>query len=141
LRHPEGFTKAKIATPHPSRAPPSTELSKEHSEQGRIKVEVYKQYVVAASKEGFLFFLVATILQQAASVFANLTLRNWGEHNREMGDNSGMAGYLIIYGLFSFSSTILGGISAILMWVLCALRSARRLHDGVSSSTCIRPKC
>lgn len=80
-----------------------------------------------------MFFLLTTVLQQAASVLASLTLRSWGEHNREVGSNRGMMKYLIIYGLFSLSSTILGGISAILMWVYCALRSARRLHDGVRS--------
>jgi hypothetical protein len=138
LRHRASFAKAKIAVPVLSRKLSSTGLSKEHSEQGRIKVDVYKQYIVAASKAGFFFFLLTTILQQAASVLANFTLRSWGEHNREMGNNSGMLKYLIIYGLFSFSSTILGGVSAILMWVLCALRSARQLHDNVSScSLCI----
>jgi hypothetical protein len=146
LRHRASFVKAKIAYHIPSRKPPSTGLSREHTEQGRVKVDVYKQYIAAASKTGFFFFLSATILQQAATVFANFTLRSWGEHNREMGDNSGMLKYLIVYGLFSFSSTIMGGVSAILMWVLCALRSARRLHDGVSlvrlvSSTSVDVLC
>lgn len=131
LRSRASFTKARLAAPVPPRSLSSTGLSKEHSEQGRIKEDVYRQYIVAASKAGFFFFLLTTVLQQAASVFANLTLRSWGEHNREMGNNSGMLQYLIIYGLFSFSSTMLGGISAILMWVLCGLRSARRLHDSV----------
>jgi ATP-binding cassette, subfamily C (CFTR/MRP), member 1 len=130
-RHRGSFAKAKIAAPASSRKPSSLELSKEHSEQGRIKLDVYKQYIVAASKAGFSLFLLTTILQQAALVVANLTLRSWGEHNRQKGDNSGMLKYLIIYGSFSFSSTILGGASAILMWVFCALRSAQRLHDGV----------
>lgn len=134
LRHRASFAKARIATPVTSQKLPSSGLSKEHLEQGRIKVDVYKRYIVAASKAGFFFFLLTTILQQAASVFANLTLRSLGEHNREMGNNSGMLKYLIIYGLFSFSSTILGGVSAILMWVLCGLRSARRLHDGMLDS-------
>ena len=138
LRHRASFGKAKLVTSVPSRKLPSAGLSKEHLEQGRIKVDVYKRYVAAASKTGFFFFLLTTILQQAVSVLANLTLRSWGEHNGETGNNSGMLKYLVIYGLFSFTSTILGGISAILMWVLCALRSARQLHDGVSScSPCI----
>lgn len=132
LRHRASFAKAKIAQPAPPRTASSIGLSKEHSERGQVKKHVYRQYIEAASKAGFGFFLLTTVLQQAASIFANLTLRSWGEHNREMGDNRGMMKYLIIYGLFSFSATILGGASAVLMWVLCALRSARRLHDGVS---------
>ena len=131
LRRRASFGKAKLATSIPSQKLSSTG-TKEHSEQGRIKVDVYKRYIGAASTAGFFFFVFTTILQQAASVLGNLTLRSWGEHNGETGNNSGMLKYLVIYGLFSFSSTVLGGVSAILMWVLCALRSARQLHDGVS---------
>jgi hypothetical protein len=40
--------------------------------------------------------------------------------------------YLLAYGSFSLSASILGGASAIIMWVYCSLRSARKLHDSVS---------
>ena len=98
-----------------------------------MKMDVYKQYVYAASKIGFILFLFTTVAQQATSIFATLTLRYWGEHNRELGNNSGMFKYLLVYGLFSLSSSIFGAISAIIMWVYCALRSARHLHDSVRS--------
>jgi hypothetical protein len=73
----------------------------------------------------------ATIAQQAMTLFGNLALRSWGEHNQETGDNSGMFKYLLIYGLFSLSATLLGGISNVIMWILCSLRSSKRLHDSV----------
>ncbi|KDR65747.1 hypothetical protein GALMADRAFT_232908 [Galerina marginata CBS 339.88] len=133
LRHRESFQKSRVTIPlsvHPS----SKGITKEHQEQGRVKIEVYKKYIQAASKAGFIFFLFATIAQQAASVFATLTLRYWGEHNRETGDNSGMFNYLLVYGLFSLSSSILGAVSAITMWVYCALRSTKRLHDSMLES-------
>jgi len=125
------FTEARVAKQPSRKASSSTGLTKEHTEQGRVKLNVYKQYIEAASKTGFIFFLLLTVLQQAASVAANLTLRDWGEHNREVGANRGMMKYLIIYGSFSLSSTLLSGLSSILIWVYCGLRSARRLHDGV----------
>ena len=107
-------------------------LSVEHQEQGKVKTLVYQEYIKAASIAGFVFFLLTTIAQQATSVLATFTLRYWGEHNGEQGSNDGMLIYLIVYGLFSLSSCLLGGVSSILMWVFCALRSARRLHDAVS---------
>ena len=110
----------------------SAPLSKEHQEQGRVKIEVYTQYVQAASKFGFTLFLLMTVAQQALSVFATLVLRYWGEHNRKVGGNSGMLDYLLLYGGFSISSILLGALSAITLWVYCALRSARHLHDSVS---------
>ena len=65
---------------------------KEHSEQGRVKSDVYIEYVRAASRTGFANFLVASVLQQAAAVLGNVVLRTWGEeHNRELGRNSDVA--------------------------------------------------
>ena len=111
----------------------STGLKKEHQEQGSVKLDVYMQYIYAASKIGFMLYLFATATQQAASVLASLTLRYWGEHNQQLGNNSGMFQYLLIYGLFSFSSSILGATSAIILWVYCTVRSAKQLHDSVRS--------
>ncbi|SJL03580.1 related to YCF1-Vacuolar ABC transporter responsible for vacuolar sequestration of glutathione-S-conjugates [Armillaria ostoyae] len=134
LRDRSSFSRAVIAKPSPTRSPESTGLSREHMEQGRVKTHVYSEYIRAASKTGFSLFLAAIIAQQASSVLGNLVLRSWGEHNREMGSNAGMLKYLIIYGAVSLSSILLGGAAAILMWVLCSLRSAKRLHDAMLES-------
>jgi ATP-binding cassette subfamily C (CFTR/MRP) protein 1 len=133
LHRRASFTKAKIAQDGRLQVH-SVGLSKEHQERGQVKMHVYKQYILSASLAGFTFFLMATVAQQAMSVFATLTLRYWGEHNQMNGDNSGMFKYLLAYGLFSLSSSILGAISATLLWVYCTLRSAQHLHDSVCSS-------
>ncbi len=75
---------------------------------------------------------MATILQQIANLLGNNMLREWGNHNSEVSGNEGSGIYLLGYGLFSLSSTVLGAIAALLIWVLCSVRSARRLHDSVS---------
>ncbi|KAF8735100.1 hypothetical protein AX14_002716 [Amanita brunnescens Koide BX004] len=135
LRQRESYTKARIAKPASTRAPSSTGLTKEHTEQGRVKLRVYNQYIEAASKTGLFFFLLATFLTQAASVFAHLPLREWGERsNREAEHNTGVIKYLVIYGLFSLSSILFSGISSILIWVFCSLKSSRRLHDAMLDS-------
>jgi ATP-binding cassette, subfamily C (CFTR/MRP), member 1 len=134
LRRRTSFGTAALAIAPPVRAS-SSGLSQEHSEQGQVKRTVYLRYLKAASRLGFFAFVIATLLQQAVSVLANITLRNLGEHNQESGDNSGMFGYLLSYGLFSLASIILGGVAAILLWALCTVKSARYLHDSVSIST------
>jgi hypothetical protein len=106
-------------------------MPKEHSEQGRVKWDVYIQYVQAASWLGCGSFLLFTILQQAVSVLSNVVLRAWGEHNRNSGDNSDLGRYLFAYGMTSLAAVLLGAASAIIMWVYISLRSARRLHDSV----------
>ncbi|KAL6300043.1 metal resistance protein YCF1 [Sparassis latifolia] len=126
----QSYGKATVVENLPTRM--STEgLTKEHSEQGRVKRDVYLQYIEAASKAGFIFFVLSTMLQQITSVAGNNTLRAWGEHNLHMGDNKGMWWYLLGYGLFSLSSILFGIAAAILIWVFCAVRSARRLHDSM----------
>ncbi|KAJ7695169.1 metal resistance protein YCF1 [Mycena rosella] len=134
LRHRTSYPKAVLALPQPVRAPNPTGLSQEHKEAGRVKPRVYLAYIEAASKMGFVVYLLATVAQQATSLLGNLTLRNWGEHNREMGDNSGMFKYLLIYGAFSLSATLLGGTSNVVMWIMCSLRSSKRLHDSMLGS-------
>lgn len=125
------YSKPTIAKTPPVRVS-SGGPSQEHIEQGKVKKDVYLQYIKAASKIGFSTFLLVTILQQVASVVANLVLRSWGEHNQDVGDNSGMFKYLLGYGLSSLSAILLGGAAAILLWVFCSVRSARHLHDSVS---------
>jgi ATP-binding cassette, subfamily C (CFTR/MRP), member 1 len=128
------FKKAKLSKPPPTRTPESAGLSVEHKEQGRVKRHVYAEYLKAASRIGFLFFMLATIGQQIASVAANLALRSWGEHNQQAGSNSDAFKYLLLFGVLSLSQALLGGIAAIIIYVWNALRSARYLHD----KACIR---
>lgn len=133
LQRKQSFTKAKLTSEPPTRTESSGVVTKEHSEQGRVKKDVYVQYIEAASMIGFAMFIVATGGSQIVSVMANNTLRGWGEHNREAGGNKGVGLYLLQYGLLSLSSVLLSGAAAIIIWVFCSIRSARRLHDNVRS--------
>ena len=108
--------------------------SKEHSEQGRVKTDVYFEYIKAASKTGFILFVLALVVQQVLSLGANITLSYWGGHNREHGANASAGRYLLFYGVFSLSATLLGGVAYILIWVLCSIRSSKHLHDRVGFS-------
>ena len=135
------YSRAKLSQPQPPRTAVAGGLSREHLEQGQVKSRVYSEYIRAASRFGFSLFLLATISQQGASLLATLTLRYWSEHNRAVGNNSGMLSYLVVYGLFSLLATILGGVASILMWVFCGLRSAKQLHDSVSHHSSILINC
>ncbi|TFY68212.1 hypothetical protein EVJ58_g1149 [Rhodofomes roseus] len=114
-------------------------MTKEHSEQGRVKTDVYLQYIKAASKTGFTFFVVCMVLQQVTSVLGNNTLRAWGEHNLNAGSNRDAFWYLLVYGLYSLTSTLLGTAAAILLWVLCSVRSSRLLHDSMLNAVMRAP--
>src|SRR5882757_11280911 len=71
----DSFKKAVLASAPKLRDAPSDGISKEHSEQGRVKMEVYSQYLHAASKKGFMLFVLATVLQQGVSVMSTVMIR------------------------------------------------------------------
>ncbi|CAK5273937.1 unnamed protein product [Mycena citricolor] len=129
LKNRGPFSKAINAPAKSVRAANSAGLSTEHREQGRVKGRVYWQYIEAASKMGFSIYVVATIAQQVLTLLGNLALRSWGEHNREVGSNEGMLKYLLVYGSFTFSATILGALASLSIFILCSLRSSKYLHD------------
>lgn len=130
LKRRTSFRKPDLVDNLPTRSV-SDGPTKEHIEQGRVKIDVYLQYIKAASKTGFMVFVLSTILQQLTSVAGNNTLRAWGEHNLSAGSNHDAFKYLLVYGLFSLSSTLCGMLAAILIWVLCSIRSSRLLHDSM----------
>ncbi|KAI0731222.1 metal resistance protein YCF1 [Earliella scabrosa] len=138
LTRRKSYGKAMIDNNLPTHAT-SDGPTKEHSEQGRVKREVYLRYLEAASKAGFVSFVVATILQQITSLMGNNMLREWGNHNSEVGGNEGAGVYLLGYGMASLSSTILGAVAALLIWVLCSVRSARKLHDSMLNAVLHAP--
>ena len=131
----ESFAKAVIASLPAVREPISSGLSKEHSEEGRVKKDVYLQYLHAASKTGFSFFVLTLVMGQVTSVMSTYMLRLWGESNRESGANAGLSDpYLLGYGFFNLVSILMSAAAGLLLWVLCTLRSSKFLHDGVCPS-------
>lgn len=126
------FSKAVIAPLPPIRGQTSSGLSKEHSEHGHVQKKVYLQYLQAASKAGFCFFVLVTVLGQVVSVMSTMMLRLWGEGNHESGVNTGlMDPYLLAYGFLNLTSIVLTAAAGLLISVLCSLRSSKYLHDSV----------
>ncbi|KAH8093747.1 metal resistance protein YCF1 [Cristinia sonorae] len=131
LQRKTSFRKAVLSDTLPVRGSQSDGLTKEHTEQGRVKKDVYFSYIEAASKFGSAMFVIATVLTQLGSLAGNNMLRAWGEHNRETGDNSNVGRYLLGYGLFSLGSTLTGALSSFILWVYCSIRSSKHLHDSM----------
>ncbi|TFY72025.1 hypothetical protein EVG20_g1007 [Dentipellis fragilis] len=139
LTRKKSFTKANIVKRVALPIASGDGQTKEYSAQGRVQTTVYMNYIKAASKAGFTLFLVGTILNQVLGILANIVLKSWAEHNREHGSNSDASKYLLIYGSLSLSSTIISGLAAIFIWVLCSLRSSKQLHDSMLYSVIRAP--
>lgn len=64
-------------------------------------------------------------------IVSNVLLKMWGNHNQEEGDNSAVGYYLFMYGMLALGSALFAFTASVLLWVFCAIKSARSLHDAV----------
>ena len=132
LKRRKSYGRSKIRLPTHSRLQASEGIAKEHSEKGRVKPVVYREYIEACSQSGFITFLTATALSQACSILSNFALRSWSEDNRRAGENGGITKYLALSGIAQLLSVLFLVIAMVTLSLLCAFRSSKRLHDDVS---------
>ncbi|KAB5588814.1 Metal resistance protein YCF1 [Ceratobasidium theobromae] len=107
------------------------EQKMEHREQGNVKMSVYKRYFQASSAPGVVAYLLCMVGQQACAILSNVALKMWGNHNQETRDNSSVGYYLFVYGMFALASAVFAFVASVLLWVFCAIKSARSLHDAM----------
>lgn len=103
-------------------------ITVEESAKGSVTSDVYKQYARSCSLYGVIIMLILLILSQLASVGTNLWLKYWSTKNQDHGSNNSVWFYLAIYALIGWSSTIFAMVQTLVLWVYCAIRSARVLH-------------
>jgi hypothetical protein len=140
---PVALTRAKLLPTSKTSTPgaqdvskqPKTTVQKEHTEVGRVQWRVYTAYIKAASRVGFLVFIVLLLAAQAASIGASITLMKWGND----GPAANVGRYIAIYGLCVGFSALANVVSSLVLWVLCSLRSAGELHDGMLAAVMRAP--
>jgi ATP-binding cassette subfamily C (CFTR/MRP) protein 1 len=99
-----------------------TMVTKEHSEQGKVKWSVYGEYAKACNIHGVLFYMIALVISQLASVGGNLWLKKWSEINSEYGGNPQVGRYIGIYFAFGFGAAALVVFQNIILWIFCAIQ-------------------
>ncbi|KAI7889943.1 multi drug resistance-associated protein MRP [Mucor mucedo] len=104
-------------------------ITVEESAKGSVTWDVYKEYAKSCSFYGVIVVLLLLVLAQLASVGTNLWLKYWSSHNQNEGTNDGIWFYLSIYALIGWSSTLFAMVQTLVLWVFCAIRSARVLHS------------
>ncbi|KAI8877119.1 multi drug resistance-associated protein MRP [Backusella circina FSU 941] len=133
--------RASLASLHRRRKMESKEgdrlITTEESAKGSVSWDVYKEYAVSCSAYGAIGVLVFIILSQIFSVGTNLWIKYWSDVNQENNSNHHVWFYLTIYAIIGFSSSISSMCQNLVLWVFCAVRSARILH-GKMLDTVIR---
>ncbi|KAI7871902.1 multi drug resistance-associated protein MRP [Spinellus fusiger] len=114
-------------------------ITVEESAKGSVKGDVYLQYAKSSSIFSVALVLIFQVLHQMLQVSTSLWVKYWSGQNQETGANNDIWFYLSIYALIGCSAAIFSMTQSILLWVLCAIRSARILHSEMLNSVMHSP--
>ncbi|KAK9475108.1 P-loop containing nucleoside triphosphate hydrolase protein [Dipodascopsis tothii] len=120
------FRKPALADDGPAR---KSGQKREHSEKGRVKLAVYKEYMQAANTAAVVAFGLLVILSNALSVSGNVWLKRWAEANSVSGTNASISKFLSVYFVLGISSAIASLLYTLVLWLFCTIRASRVLHD------------
>lgn len=112
---------------------------KEHSEQGKVKWDVYKEYAKACNPFNVTVFLSTTVLSMAFNVLSNVWLKHWSEVNTDNGHNPSAVKYLGIYFLLGIGFSISTLTQTCIMWIFCTIEGSKKLHNGMATSVLRSP--
>ncbi|PLW46988.1 hypothetical protein PCANC_06527 [Puccinia coronata f. sp. avenae] len=103
----------------------------EHKEKGSVKYNVYKTYWRANGVANVAIALASTVVKQVFSLMTTLWLKHWSSNNQHpSGDPQLHLGYyLAVYGLLGFFTGLTAFVNGVTLFSVCAVRSARVLHD------------
>ncbi|KAK9779422.1 putative Metal resistance protein YCF1 [Seiridium cardinale] len=111
-----------------------TRQTKEHSEQGKVKWDVYLEYAKTSNIVAVIIYLVTLIAAQTGQIGGSVWLKNWAEMNSDAGGNPQVGKYLGIYFAFGVGSAGLTVIQTLILWIFCSIEASRKLHERMATA-------
>ncbi|KAK3676345.1 ATP-binding cassette glutathione S-conjugate transporter ycf1 [Recurvomyces mirabilis] len=109
-----------------------TSQTREYSEKGQVKRDVYLEYAKESNLGAVAVYLVMLIGAQTASIGANVWLKNWSEVNSDFGGNPNVARYLGVYFAFGVGGSALVVVQTLILWIFCSIEASRKLHERMA---------
>ena len=106
--------------------------SKEFSEQGKVKWDVYGEYAKTSNLVAVGIYMVTLISAQTAQVGGSLWLKRWSEVNQEYGGNPEVGKYIGVYFAIGMGSALLVMVQTLILWIFCAIEASRKLHERMA---------
>ncbi|GAB5588211.1 hypothetical protein Unana1_03111 [Umbelopsis nana] len=103
-------------------------MTTEESAKGSVDKSVYWTYAKSCSAIGVALLLLFQIIAQGSQVSSSLWIKYWSDQNQKSGSNDRVWVYLGIYAAIGWSSVIFTCLQTLILWVFCAIRSAKLLH-------------
>lgn len=111
-----------------NRTGPTAELSA----KGKVKWDVYLEYIRACSVAGVIAWVFLYIIATLVSILNNYWLKRWAERNAEIGDNSEALRYISVFALLGLSTSVLNALKGILFWIFLGIRGGRIVHERMA---------
>ena len=108
--------------------------SKEHSEQGKVKWDVYLEYAKTSNLVAVGVYMVMLITAQTAQIGGSLWLKQWSEVNENYGGNPQVGKYIGIYFAFGIGGAFLVVVQTLILWIFCSIEASRKLHERMAYS-------
>lgn len=112
---------------------------REHSEQGRVKWEVYKAYAMACNPLNVIIFFITVVFTVVFNVSANVWLKHWSEVNTKYGYNPDVGKYLGFYFLLGIGFSACSLIQSAYMWIFCTIQGSKKMHNDMATSVLRAP--
>lgn len=112
---------------------------REHSEQGKVKWDVYLEYARACNPRNVAIFLGCIVLSMSFNVLSNIWLKHWSEVNTDYGSNPNIPKYLGIYFLLGIGFALCSLLQTCIMWIYCTIEGSAKLHNGMARSVLRAP--
>ncbi|RIA93900.1 ATP-binding cassette transporter 1 [Glomus cerebriforme] len=100
-------------------------ITKEEMAKGSVSPKVYTAYAKSCGISMVIFCVIMLIISQGIQVATNIFLKYWSSQE----SNENILLYFAIYGLLGLIFSIMTIFQTILLWVFCAIRAARKLHQ------------
>lgn len=119
-------------------------MTKEESARGAVDLSVYSTYAEACGIGAVVIYLVILAVSQATSVMQTFWLAGWSRDN-DLEQSAPAGGWTVgwrigIYGTLGVLYCVTAFIQTVLGWVLCGIRAARTLHNGMLQSVVRLPQ-
>ena len=95
--------------------------SKEFSEQGKVKWDVYGEYAKTSNLVAVVIYLFALLSAQTAQIGGSLWLKRWSEINQAYGRNPDVAKNIGIYFAFGIGGAGLVVAQTLILWIFCSI--------------------
>ncbi|CAK3838118.1 ABC transporter [Lecanosticta acicola] len=106
--------------------------TKEFSEQGKVKWDVYKEYASNSNIWAVTVYLTTLVGAKTLEIGGSVWLKQWSEVNDIAGRNPDVARYILIYGAFGIGSAALVVVQTLILWIFCSIEASRRLHESMA---------